>query len=111
VDYPKLRNINIFPVQMSGETLLCLQDPQNISEKALFLPIPLYFIVSLFDGQHSILDIQAEYMRRFGELLFTEKIAECGIKNSNEDKKTYSEIRNPKSKFQEGFCLILSMAG
>jgi AmmeMemoRadiSam system protein B len=61
---------------MSGQTLLCLQDPQNISEKALFLPLPTYFIVSLFDGQHSMLDIQAAYMRRFGQLLFTEKINE-----------------------------------
>ena len=61
---------------MSGQTLLCLQDPQNISEKALFFPPPLYFIVSLCNGQHSILDIQAEYMRRFGEFLFTEKIQE-----------------------------------
>jgi AmmeMemoRadiSam system protein B len=61
---------------MSGQTLLCLQDPLNISEKALFLPPALYFIVSLFDGQHSALDIQAEYMRRFREFLFTEKIQE-----------------------------------
>jgi len=76
VDYPKLRNINIFPVQGSGQAMLCLQDPQNISDKALFLTPPLYFIVSLFDGQHSILDIQAEYMRRFGEFLYTEKLQE-----------------------------------
>jgi AmmeMemoRadiSam system protein B len=76
VDYPKLRNINIFQVQNSGQTLLCLQDPQNISEKALFLSPSLYFIVSLFNGQHSILDIQAEYMRQFGQFLFTEKIQE-----------------------------------
>ncbi|MBM4348799.1 MAG: AmmeMemoRadiSam system protein B [Deltaproteobacteria bacterium] len=74
MDFPKLRNVNIFPVQMSGQSLLCLQDPQNISDKALFLPPPLYFIISLFDGCHSILDIQAEYMRQFGEFLFTEKI-------------------------------------
>jgi AmmeMemoRadiSam system protein B len=76
VDFPKLRNINAFPVQMSGQTLICLQDPENISEKTLFLPPPVYFIVSLFDGQHSILEIQAEYMRRFGDFLFTEKINE-----------------------------------
>jgi AmmeMemoRadiSam system protein B len=76
MDCPLLRNVNVFPVQTSGQTLLCLQDPLNISEKALFLPPALYFIVSLFDGQHSIVDIQAEYMRRFGELLFTEKINE-----------------------------------
>lgn len=56
--------------------MLCLQDPQNISDKAIFLPPALYFIISLFDGQHSVLDIQAEYMRRFGEFLFTEKINE-----------------------------------
>lgn len=76
MDYPRLRNVNVFPVQMSGQTLLCLQDPQNISDKAIFLPPALYFIVRLFDGQHSVLDIQAEYMRRFGEFLFTEKINE-----------------------------------
>lgn len=76
MDYPKLRMVNAFPVQSSGQTLLCLQDPQNISEKALFLQPPLYFIVSLFDGQHSILDIQAEYMRKFGEFLYTEKLQE-----------------------------------
>lgn len=76
MDYPKLRDINAFPVQSSGQTLLCLQDPQNISEKALFVPPPFYFIVSLFDGQHSLLDIQAEYMRKFGEFLYTEKLQE-----------------------------------
>lgn len=76
MDFPKLRNINIFPVQMSGQTFLCLQDPQSISEKTFFLPLPLYFILSLFDGKHSLLDIQTEYMRRFGEFLYTEKLQE-----------------------------------
>ena len=76
MDFPKLRSVNIFPAQMSGETVVCLQDPQNISESALVLTPPLYFIVSLFDGHHSILDIQTAYMRRFGEILYSEKIQE-----------------------------------
>jgi len=76
MDYPKLRSLNLFPVQVSGQTMLCLQDPLNISENALFLPLPVYFIISYFDGKHSILDIQAEYMRRFGEILFSDKIQE-----------------------------------
>jgi len=76
MDYPKLRPINAFPVQMSGQSLICLQDSQNISEKALFLPPQTYYIVTLLDGQHSLLDIQAEYMRQFGDLLFTEKLQE-----------------------------------
>ncbi len=61
---------------MSGQSLICLQDPLQISDKTLFLHPSLSFILSLFDGHHSILDIQAEYMRRFGEFLFTEKIEE-----------------------------------
>ena len=56
--------------------MVCLQDPQNVSGSALFLTPPVYFIVSLLDGQHSILDIQTAYMRRFGEILYSEKIQE-----------------------------------
>ncbi|MGQ9509045.1 MAG: AmmeMemoRadiSam system protein B [Thermodesulfobacteriota bacterium] len=76
MDFPKLRPLHIFPIQLSGEVLVCLQDPLNLSGKTFFLPPPLYFIVSLFDGAHSILDIQAEYMRRFGSLIYREKIEE-----------------------------------
>ncbi|MCK5553592.1 MAG: AmmeMemoRadiSam system protein B [Deltaproteobacteria bacterium] len=76
MDYPKLRGVNAFPTQIQGQQMICIQDPQGYSQKAVFLPPPLFFIVSLFDGKHSILDIQAEYMRRFGELLYREKIEE-----------------------------------
>jgi hypothetical protein len=76
MDFPKIRPVSAFPVQESGKTWICLQDPQNISPGALFLPPPVYFIISHFDGQHSIVDIQAEYMRKFGDFLFTEKLEE-----------------------------------
>jgi len=69
---------------MSGQTFICLQDPQNISDKTFFLPLPLYFILSLFDGKHSLIDIQAEYMRKFGEFLYTEKLQEI-IKQLDEN--------------------------
>ena len=76
MDCPKLRPINAFPVETSGQTLICLQDPQIISEKTLFLPPQTYYILTLLDGQHTFLDIQAEYMRRFGHFLYTEKLEE-----------------------------------
>ena len=69
---------------MSGQTLVCLQDSQNVSESALFLTPPVYFIVSLLDGQHSILDIQTAYMRRFGEILYSDKIQEV-VEQLNEN--------------------------
>ena len=71
-----MRGVIALPTQIQGQQMICIQDPQGYSQKAVFLPPPVFFIVSLFDGKHSILDIQAEYMRRFGELLYREKIEE-----------------------------------
>ena len=56
--------------------MICLRDTQGLTDKLLFLPPNLFFIVSLFDGHHALLDIQTAYARRFGDLLFTDKIRE-----------------------------------
>jgi AmmeMemoRadiSam system protein B len=72
-EYPKLRPIEALPAQ---EGMVCLRDPEGFSDKLIFLPRDLFFIVILFDGQHSILDIQEAYTRRFGDLLFSEKVRE-----------------------------------
>ena len=74
--YPKLRQVEVFPAELSGQKVICLRDPLNLSGKILFFPYPAFFIVSLFDGHHSLTDIQVEFMRRFGNLLFREKIQE-----------------------------------
>jgi AmmeMemoRadiSam system protein B len=72
-DYPKLRSVEAIPAQ---ENMICLRDPQGFSDKILLLHPAAFFIVSLFDGRHSILDIQAAYTRRFGDLLFSDRIRE-----------------------------------
>lgn len=72
--YPKLRPIDVFPAEISGQKVFALRDPLNLSGKILFFPYPAFFIISLFDGQHSITDMQVEFMRRFGELIYREKI-------------------------------------
>ena len=74
MEYPKLRQINAFPTRVSGREMICLQDPFKYIDKVLFVPEPAFFIITLFDGRHSLHDIQAEYMRRYGELLYTEHI-------------------------------------
>jgi AmmeMemoRadiSam system protein B len=73
MDCPKLRPVEAIP---TADKMICLRDPQGFSDKLVFLPYEAFFIVSLFDGRHSILDIQAEYTRRFGELLFSDKVHE-----------------------------------
>ncbi|MGQ9629343.1 MAG: AmmeMemoRadiSam system protein B [bacterium] len=73
MDYPKLRNIEAFPVQNG---LIGLRDPYNFTNKILVVPPNIFYIISLFDGHHSILDIQSEYTRRYGNLLFSNKVKE-----------------------------------
>jgi len=75
-DRPKLRNIDAFPAEISGQKVICLRDPLNLSGQMLFVPIPTFFLISLLDGRHSVQDIQAEFMRRYGELVYREKIQE-----------------------------------
>jgi AmmeMemoRadiSam system protein B len=76
MDYPKLRSVETFPVEVQGERFVGLRDPMHLTDKVLFLPPPTLFIISHFDGRHSLRDIQAAFMRKFGELIFLEKIQE-----------------------------------
>jgi MEMO1 family protein len=76
MDFPKLRYVEAFPVSSEDGKVVCLRDPTHMTDKVIFLPAVALFIVSLFDGTHSIRDIQAAYMRQFGQLLYSEKIRE-----------------------------------
>jgi AmmeMemoRadiSam system protein B len=74
MDHPKLRPIEAFPVHIGGREVICLRDPSHLAHDALFVPPETLFILAHFDGQHSILDIQEAYARRYGELLFSDAI-------------------------------------
>jgi len=74
MDYPKLRNIDIFPYPHDGRQYFFLMDPLKISDKQLSISQAGYFLLSFFDGKHSLLDIQYEYTRAFGELLMTKEL-------------------------------------
>lgn len=74
MDYPKLRPIEAFPVNLGGREVVCLRDPTRLTDGAVFVPRETLFILAHFDGQHSILDIQEVYTRQSGELLFSETI-------------------------------------
>jgi len=74
MDQPKLRDLEIFPVMLQGRRMLCLRDPLNFAEQPVFIPYNLLDIIRLFDGNHSIRDIQVAYVRQHGGLLFTGNI-------------------------------------
>ena len=51
-----------------------LRDPTNLTDEVLVIPHSTLFLLRFFDGRHSLLDIQAEYMRHYGEMLFTDSL-------------------------------------
>lgn len=103
VDYPKLRCIEAFPVDYQGRRLVCLRDTQNLSGKMLFVPPEGVFILSLFDGKHSVLDIQGEFMRQFGQLVYREDVE--GLVNQLDDALMLDNqnYKNFKKKVEEEF--------
>lgn len=73
---PRLRRVEVFPVEHEGQRFLALRDPGGYTESVVMLPMALLEVVSLFDGEHDVADIQAAVMRRHGELLDSGQIHE-----------------------------------
>lgn len=68
---PKLRLVEATPVEVDEREYICLRDPFGYATQSLLLPPPAFFVVSLFDGEHSVPVIQERFAQRFGEALPT----------------------------------------
>src|SRR2546428_4622149 len=73
---PRLRRVEAFPVEHEGQPCVALRDPAGYTGAIVLLHGPLLDIVSLFDGEHTIADIQAAVMRRHGQLVERRQIEE-----------------------------------
>ena len=72
--YPVLRNLQFSPIKQEDDQLIVLWDPSGLSHEKLVLPLNLFFIVQHFDGEHSLPEIGALYLKRFGEFLLPSKV-------------------------------------
>jgi AmmeMemoRadiSam system protein B len=70
---PRLRSVEVFPVEQDGKTLVYLKDPESFARPLGISPAG-YFIISHFDGEHSLVDIQEAYCKQFGTLLLTNEL-------------------------------------
>ena len=68
--------MEVFPAMISGQKVLCLRDPMQYSGAVVYVPAQTASILDLLDGQHSLLDIQGAFVRRFGSLLFLEQLVQ-----------------------------------
>jgi AmmeMemoRadiSam system protein B len=71
---PKLRGVEVFPVQHEGERLIGLRDPGGYTSSVILLPLALREIVGRFDGRHSFDDIRRAVSARLGEAVTCERI-------------------------------------
>jgi AmmeMemoRadiSam system protein B len=72
----KIRPIETFPIQQSGHKLIGIKDPSGIYPEIIFVSPETLFLISLMDGTNNLRDLQAAYLRRYGTLLYTEKMEE-----------------------------------
>lgn len=54
--------------------MVCLQDAAGLAENTIVIPQNVFFIASMLNGENSIRDIQAAYMRQFGDLIHSDTI-------------------------------------
>ena len=73
-EYPRLRPVEAFPATVEGQQVFCLRDPTHYTDTIVSVPPQTAAILDLFDGRHSLLDIQEAFARRFGSLLFREQL-------------------------------------
>ena len=76
MEFPKLRPVEAVPALVSGRQVAVLRDPSGVAEISMPIPEDVLYVLQFFDGQHSLLDIRTEYMRKFGSFLFEDRLNE-----------------------------------
>jgi len=74
IEKPKLRPVEAFPAQYEDRLVIALRDPQGYAEGIVFVPREALEVLGYFDGEHSLLDIQADFMRRSGEMVPSDQL-------------------------------------
>jgi hypothetical protein len=73
---PRLRALEAFPVEHEGQRCVALRDPAGFTDQIAVLPAALLDLVSLFDGEHSVEEIQGILGRRHGQAPTAKQIAD-----------------------------------
>ncbi len=71
---PKLRTIDIVPVQFDGRPHLLLRDPLQLTDKMLVVSAQAGLLLALLDGTRTLREIQVDLMRLTGELVMSDQI-------------------------------------
>lgn len=73
---PKIRGVEVFPVELPQGIAIGLRDPQYLTDSILTVNRETLLLLSLLDGTRTIPEIQTDYVRLTGSLIYKEKIEE-----------------------------------
>lgn len=71
---PKLRPVEIIPTEDEGRPLLAMHDPAGLAQGIMTVSEPVLFLLSRFDGEHTLLEIQVEFLKMFGKTVRLEQL-------------------------------------
>jgi AmmeMemoRadiSam system protein B len=75
LDFPKLRNgLQAIPIEQQGQRLILLRDSLGYAPDSLLIPMKLAVILMQMNGENSLRDLQAHYVRMTGNLLYMENL-------------------------------------
>lgn len=73
---PRLRPLEAFPLEGAQEGMIGLRDRSNIVPEVLMVSEPVFFVLSLCDGLHTLTDMHAAFAARYGLAIPDEKLPE-----------------------------------
>ena len=115
MDKPTIRPVEAFPMEQQDQTLICLRDPSGLAPEPIMLGMGAYFLVTLFDGTNSTLDLQAAFSHRFGEVIPSEKIRELVAALDRAyflDSPAFAErVRSVREEFRQSPSRAAALAG
>jgi AmmeMemoRadiSam system protein B len=74
--FPLLRNLQFSPIKEKEEQYVVLWDPTRLTDEKLIVPLHYFYLLQFFDGEHSLDQIAAEYLRKFGEFFMPDRLAQ-----------------------------------
>ena len=72
--FPLLRNLQYSPLKEGDEQYILLWDPSGLSAEKLIVPLSYFYLLQFLDGEHSLEQLSAEYLRKFGEFLVPDRL-------------------------------------
>lgn len=101
--YPVLRNLQYSPIKEGEDQFVVLWDPSGLGKEKLVLPLNYFFIIQHFDGEHSLQEIGALYLKRFGEFLMPNKVEQLVTDLDNKLFLEGEQVESARKQAQEAY--------